>query len=303
MKRHRLLSPKLLVAPLILGIALYFGCSKEQTLPDGTTVSTQPLFLTVFNDQLFEMHYDVETFTRVKPQGQTTSEIDKLTAQPIVSKQKVSMSVNQSGDVNLEIENLPPGINLIVPGNNLPDNLPPPHRSVFENGRLTLFAASGAELYSTPVESFKMPELAAMVKKARDDKSPAIINDAIIGMKSQTYRAKLDSMLTYPTLFGVAVNNLNPGVTSITIPPTSNGLNPSGGDVVLLIDRQRNLLLGAKTYKGNGDAQMCMMIDYGDGQVPVLKRIRQEVMETLPSGGQALVEMVSTFANLQLIIN
>ncbi len=303
MKRQRLFLPKLLIVPLVLVATIYFGCSKEQTLPDGTIVNNQPAFLSIFGNQLFEMSYEVETFTRIKPQGATTSDIDKLTAQPLVGQQKVSMSVSEDGDVNMEIENMTPGINLNVPGNNLPNNLPSPHKSVFENGTLTLFSATGTELYSTPVETFKMKELASMIKIVRHEKSSELINEAIIGMQSQTYRAKLDSMLAYPAAFGVTVSNLNQTATSVTIPPTANGLNQSGGDVVLLVDRQRNLLLGAKTYKGNGDAQMCMMIQYGDGAVPVIKRIRQEVMETLPSGAQALVEMVSTFTNLELTIN
>ena len=302
MKRQQLRMPKLLILCLISGIAIYIGCSKDETIINKNGVGT-PKFLSIFNDELFNLHYEVETFTRVKPLGETTEKLDKLTANPIIGKHRVGMSVSETGEVNLEIENMNPSMNLTVPGYNLPNNLPSPHKSVIENGRLTLFSVSGNELYSTPVETFRLKQLPEIIKNIRDEKSSEVINDAIIGMQSESYRTKLDSMLTHPSTFGVTVNSLNQNVSSITIPPDSTGINQGDGDVVLLVEIQRNLLLGAKTYKGDGSTQMCMMIDYGDGELPTIKRIKQEMVETLPSGAEALVEMVSTFSNIQLTIN
>lgn len=261
------------------------------------------MFLTIFNDELFNLRYEVETFTRVKPLGETTEKLDKLTANPIIGKHRVGMSVNEMGEVNLEIENMTPSVDLTVPSYNLPNNLPSPHKSVIENGSMTLFSESGDMLYSTPVEVIIINQLPEIIKNIRDENSSVIINNAIIGMQSESYRTKLDSMLAQPSTFGVTVNILNQNVTSITIPPGSTSMNQGDGDVVLLVETQRNLLLGAKTYKGDGSTQMCMMIDYSDGEIPTIKRIRQEVMETLPSGTEALVEMVSTFTNIQLTIN
>ncbi|MGB4847719.1 MAG: hypothetical protein WBP41_07345, partial [Saprospiraceae bacterium] len=85
--------------------------------------------------------------------------------------------------------------------------------------------------------------------------------------------------------------------------PTQFGINQTDGDIVLLVDRQRNLLLGSRMYDGGGSPLMCMMIQYDNGTVPTIKAMRQEVQEELPSGGKANVEMISTFSNVRLELN
>jgi hypothetical protein len=87
------------------------------------------------------------------------------------------------------------------------------------------------------------------------------------------------------------------------MPSAATGIPGFEGEAVLLVDRARNLLLASKLYGKNGEAQMCMMFGYDNGDVPTINAIRQEVLESLPSGGQAIMEMVSTIENLQFTIN
>jgi hypothetical protein len=303
MKRQRLRLPKLLILCLISGMALYFGCSKDDAITTSKGGKDKPLFLSIFNDELFDMSYEVETFTRVKPLGETTTKLDKLTAQPIVGKHRVSMSVSESGEINLEIENMTPGLNLQIPSNTLPNNLPAPHKTVIEAGTLTLFAENGTELYSTPVDPVRMDHMASLVSAVREGHSAQAINQAIAGMQSDMYRTNLDNMIANPATYGVTVTELNETVTSITMPSAATGIPGFEGEAVLLVDRARNLLLASKLYGKNGEAQMCMMFGYDNGDVPTINAIRQEVLETLPSGAQAIMEMVSTIENLQFTIN
>lgn len=296
--------PKLLIFCLVSGIAFYLGCSKDDALTSEKGWTDSPLFLSIFNDELFRMSYEVETFTHVKPLGGTSSRLDKLTAQPIVGKHRVSMSVDGSGKVSLEIENMTPGLDLQVPDIALPSNLPAPHRTVIEDGKLTLYAQGGTELYSTPVETFQMGHMKSLIEAVRAGHTADAINQAVAGMKSGMYRASLDDMLASPAAYGVTVNDLDGTVSSITMPATATGIPGFEGEAVLLVDRERNLLLASKLYGKDGGEQMCMMFGYeGDGKAPTIKRIRQEVLETLPSGTQVTMEMVSTIENLQFTIN
>ncbi|MEO1263385.1 MAG: hypothetical protein AAFZ15_31535 [Bacteroidota bacterium] len=249
------------------------------------------------------MSYEVETFTRIRPIGEVTSKIDKLTAQPIVGKHKVSMSVSESGEVNLEIENMTPGLSIPIPDYAMPSNLPAPHKSVIENGTLTLYSQSGTELYSTPVDPLRLGHMETLVTSVKEGHTAQAINQAVAGMQSDLYRASLDDMLANPVNYGVTVTDLDNTVSSITMPAAATGIPGFEGEVVLLVDKARNLLLGSKLYGRGGETQMCMMFGYDDGLVPTINAIRQEVLETLPSGAQAIMEMTSTIENLQFNIN
>jgi len=294
---------KLLIFCLVSGMAIYLGCSKDEAITAKKGGTDRPLFLSIFNDELFGMSYEVETFTRIKPLGEISSKLDKLTAQPIVGRHRVSMSVSESGEVNLEIENMTPGLNLQIPDNTLPSNLPAPHKTVIEDGRLTLFAENGTELYSTPVDPLQMGHMESLVSTVRAGHTAEAINQAVAGMQSGMYRANLDDMIANPATYGVPVTELNSTVTSITMPSAATGIPGFEGEAVLLVDRARNLLLASKLYGKDGETQMCMMFGYGAGEVPTINAIRQEVLETLPSGAQAIMEMVSTIENLQFAIN
>lgn len=299
MKRQQSKIPKLILLFAVVCAAIYYGCSKDESLVE----APKALFLSVFGDELINISYEMESFTRMHPLGEQGHILDKISSNPTLSKHKVQMSVSETGEVNFEIEMMTPEMNLPISHATLPDNLPKPHRTVVEDGTLTVYAEGDSEIYTGPTEPLRMEHLATLVKEQRDSLTKEVVNNAILGMHSEANRANLDAMLADPAGHGVIVTALDSTVSSINMPSNVAGITGFEGEAVLLVDRTRNLLLASKLYDKNGKTLMCMMYGYDEGEVPTLRIIRQEVMSKLPTGEQAMMEIVSKIQNLNITIN
>lgn len=251
---------------------------------------------------MLRLEYEVATFTRNLPIDTITDKIDHITAEPLSEKYKVIMTVDETGKVELEIERKNPPVTWETPNNVLSNNFPTPHKSVYKNGQLVVYSKTGNKIAETPMEPLDASELASLIRNLKTKHATSVINQAILNMQTQNFRTELDSMLLFPEIYDVRVNDLGADISSITIPEGSNGAFPDYGDLVLLIHRGRNLLLASKLYDKNGETLMTMMMRYDAGPTPVLRAIKQEVLDVLPSGKRTVMESNSTFSNFHLTV-
>ncbi|MCI4668061.1 MAG: hypothetical protein MRZ79_07860 [Bacteroidia bacterium] len=250
---------------------------------------------------LLEMSFDLESLTTIRPtSGKLRKVPDRIFQAPKIDRQTVNFTLYSSGEGRWVMENQTPTQNLTPNHESLPNNSPIPVKSVITGGKIYLYDSKGQLIQNHDVPAPDLSELVASINDLKSTHGAAQVNKAIAGMMTSSYTAGLDDLLRNPRNYGATINTISPQVSSIRVNLNAAGVPNTQDEVVLLIDTQRNLLLGSRLYDPNGQFRTSTMYRYDTGTQPYLKAIYQETPTQFPSGQAGMIKTQQTIRNLNI---
>ncbi len=252
---------------------------------------------------LAEVSYEIESTTRILPNAPSDETPDLITMVPQITNERVTMMLTSSGETSWIIETLTPSQNIYPDHESLPNNQPIPTKIVYADGKMSLYDKDGVfiQAHETPIPSAS--HLVETILSVKEQYSTADINQAILNMQTQGYNSELLAMIANPSNYGATVSELGNGISSISMSSSNTGIETEEGEIVILVDTNRNLMLATRLYDVDGNPLSSVMIEYEQGSSPHVKGILQQVADELPSGQSAIMETYCKISNLSVTIN
>ena len=253
---------------------------------------------------LLKLDYEVESLTRILPLGggPDTAIADLVAQVPQIGRQRVELYLYADGSFELTTEAMTPSQDFSVAHESLPNPTPPAVKTIWANGVMTLYDQAGERLAAHDVAMPLLTQVVERINEAKEAHSAEVINQALLSMQTQAYADSLQAWLDDPAAYGITLTPLSAEVVSLSLPASQAGYAEDGGEVVLLVDVPRNLLLASRLYDAQGALKVGSMYQYAESGPPYLTAMLHELTDVLPSGQAAVMETQQTFANLNLEI-
>lgn len=301
-------------ASILTGIALIgmtaISCSKQENImPSKGSSLEEVLQFTKSKTPLVNISYEAEVLSRMIQTGTNKSsypQLDMVATEPIVSRQAVALSIMPDGTFITSLKNLTPQNSINIPHKNLPNtSIPEPQSSILSNQEMRIYDLNGKELYTSSMNIPPMSDFVDAIYEMGENYEASTINEALTNLQPRNYIQNLDNYLNNPEKYNAIVSDQGQGFYSVKEPLRNAGALPSAveGDYAIhIFDYNRNLLVGTGIYDKQDVMKDRVMFIYDD-KTNLLKTMRQETQETLPSGLTAYIETVTEIANLTLNFN
>lgn len=254
------------------------------------------------NKKLIEISYDIKTNRDFEIAFSGLTELELSYLNPSEEKQHVSMTIMQSGQVNLTSTVLEFEKKIVLKNENLPDNTPPIVRTEIIDGNVSFYGKDGALIRSEKIDVPNQKDLVTKILEAGSKFTAVEINKTIATMQGQQFIDNLTEFTRTIAQNGGTVLEQGSYFVTIRMPFASVDTRLQGA-TVLLIDKTQNRMVGLRNYDANNVLLQSVFFGYEKGEVKSLNAIR--VQEKIAISPEKTVDMItnSKIENLVFKIN
>lgn len=276
------------------------SCTKEpEQLLESNSLGkrSQPL-----GDALLRVRYEVETTTTFNANNHEYSDMDIAFMTPSRDLHKVSFMVFENGKGAFEIEVLDVTNPISIAHSSLSDDSPKIKKISVENDIVSFYAGSGKMMYSGPFEIPDLNNLVQSIKCSSETGTNGVMNHALSSLLGVPFIPSVQDFIDMLSPTSVKVQSINDQFITIRFP--FSDFEPSmKEECVVVIETRTNLVVGVRVYDSNEEVLLSSMFAYESPERPLLKAIKQQVLEKLPSGVTSIRETITKIDRLSIEIN
>lgn len=284
----------------LLATIFWISCSKDyDDLPqEGENMTTQRMS----GNGIMNISYEITTSRSFEADPTLLSDLDLAATNPSNEKQRVTMELMKSGQINMTIESLDFKEKIRIPHKTLPDPSPKIVKTVITGNSASFYDKNDKLLSTEKIPISNQIELVEKINKLGKNISQEDINETIATMQGHKFVANLEEFIANAPSNNIQISERGNNLVTARMPLSK--IDPRmSEDVVLLIDRNKNKLVGTRVYSANNKLLQSVLFAYNKGRVKSLKAIRTSESISLPSGSETKMITLSKIENLQFNLN
>jgi len=255
------------------------------------------------SDVIVKMSYDIVTSRDFELNEEKYSELDLANMIPGNEKQNVTMELLENGTINMTINSLEFPEKIELPSQILPDDRPQITKTEIKGNSISFYDDNGNLISSTHIDIPIQVETVKQIKELKDEYTQEEINKTIATMQGHQYIENLDEFLKNNSQEkGITVIEQGDSYVTIRMDMSVED-SKNEHDIVLLIDKLRNKMVGNRIYGANDELLQTTYFGYNNGEQQYLSAIKTEQKMLLPSGKSVTLLTHNSIDNFKLDIN
>lgn len=298
MKNNLLKTLIILLAVSFIGLQ---GCQEDLSLLKKNEILT-PDMSKKMSSGILQVSYEITTWTDYEMPKKELSNLDMSSLNPMSDKQKITMEISKNGEVSMTIDKLDFKNNIKIPHKTPPSDIPEIVRTEIFGNTAYFYTKNKKLVNSEYIEIPNQTELVEKIKKLGNKFSAEDVNQAMATMQGQFFADNLDEFIDNAIKNGAHVIEQGDSYITLRISLKQKDQNIEQ-DVVLLIDRNINKVVGSRIYNAKNELLQTIYYGYNKGKVQSLKAIRVEEKTKLPSGKEVKMIISSKIEKLKFNLN
>jgi hypothetical protein len=288
------------VAILLLTTLFFVSCNQDfNEIPIETENKNLERLV---GEAIMNVSYDVKTSRDFETLPLDFSPLDLSYMNPSNEKQRVTMELLESGVINMIIEKIAFESEIKMPHRTAPDDMPQISKTEIYGSTANFYDDKGNLLNTTHIDIPNHTETVQKIKELGNDYTMEEINNTIATMQGHLFIDNLNEFIEDAPKQGIQV--VEQGESYVTLRMPMSNIDPNmQEDVVLLIDKVLNKMVGTRIYSADDKLLQSTYFGYNDGQQKYLNAIKQEVSIILPSGKEVLMTSLSKIDNFKFDLN
>lgn len=214
------------------------------------------------SDILFEIGYDIETSCDYKFDEKNCSNFDLAYLNPSSNKERIYMKFYADGTSDLVIEKLVEKGKLEVKHKVAESDIPEIAKTVISGGEMSLYQKNGKLINTIKFPQENNSLLVENLKNLIAENSEKDIVNFIYTMQGSAYSKNIEKLIEQSRTNGNIIIE-EYGDTHLTLRMKMSEIDQkSTNDMVLLIDRTNNRMVGNRIYNEKGELQQSTYIGY-----------------------------------------
>jgi len=255
------------------------------------------------SSNVMDISFDLLTTTNFGISVMGLSDLDLATIIPSNEMQHVSLSLHESGDMEIVIKELDFKQKVTLPTHIPQGDYPKVSKTTIKNGKISLFDKNDKLISSESIPSVNRIDIVEKINSLGDKFTQSEMNSTIASMQGAQFVDNLEKFIDEAPQNGIQITQQDEKLMTLRMPVSKiEPRDTSGNTVVLLINKLDNKMVGSRVYDSSNKPIQTTYLNYGNDNGSI-KSIRNIVKFILPSGKETKMIVTSKIDNLKFSLN
>ncbi|MBK9291888.1 MAG: hypothetical protein IPM52_09715 [Bacteroidetes bacterium] len=253
-------------------------------------------------NEILTLSYDIYIYRDYEADFSTLTELELSYLNPSEEKQRIEMTLLNSGQINVTLENIAFENTINLPHHAPQNTTSRVSKTVIIGSSVLFYDAKGRILAQESFPAGIFNEMAEHIQALRRTHSSSDINRILANMQGHFFIDNLNRFIENAAENGIEVIEHNDHL--VTLRAYFNRFDPQAeGSSVILIDKTKNRLLGIRIYDSGNTLIQSVVYGYNRGERETLNAIKIEQNEELVNGTVVKLINYIKIDNLEFSVN